>query len=186
MTADRFVFQRDCVSRVTGKVLNVGCKEDPAALKANFGARVVNLDLRDYDDDVFHTNNGEKRPIPVDVQHDATVFPWPFADDEFDLVVFGDFLEDLQDDGCQVHILCEARRIATHICITTPEDTPERDWHHYTTTTREKLQGWLDAAGWEAEEFREVDYGFVPRGHFIFAHRKPAEPVEAPGEIVAE
>lgn len=171
MTADRFAFQQDCVRRVSGKVLNVGCKEDPAHLKAIDPSRVVNLDIRDYDDDVFHTHNGEKRPIAVDVLHDATVIPWPFAVDEFDLVVFGDFLEDMLDNGCQVEMLKEAARIATHLCITTPEDTPERDWHHYTTTTREKLQAWLDASGWVAEEFREVDYGFVPRGHFIYARR---------------
>lgn len=170
MTADRFAFQRQCALRTTGKVLNAGCKEDPAHLKQDFPERVTNLDLRDYDHAIFSTS-GEKVPIPVDIQHDLTVFPWPFEDDEFDLVVLGDILEDLPDDGCQVTILDEARRISQHLCVTTPEDTPERDSHHLTTITHEKLKTWLDIGGWRVKEFQIVDYGFVPRGYFVFATR---------------
>lgn len=170
MTADRFAFQRQCVERVEGKVLNAGCKEDPAHLKETFGDRVTNLDLRDYNDDTFH-NTGEKVPIPVDVQHDMTVFPWPFEDNEFDLVVLGDILEDLHDDGCQLDILREVARISTHVCITTPEDTPERDWHHFTTITEERIKAWLMEASWNILALDIVDYGFVPRGYFVYAKR---------------
>lgn len=171
MTADRFVFQRDCVSTASGKVLNAGCKEDPAHLQALFPGVVTNLDLRDYDDAIFH-ETGNKVHIPVDVQHDMTVFPWPFEDDEFELVVLGDILEDLPDNGCQVEILKEVHRISQGVCITTPEDTPERDWHHFTTITEERLKGWLDETGWEAVEFQVVDYTFVPRGYFVKAVRR--------------
>lgn len=170
MTADRFQFQRDCVARVPGKVLNAGCKEDPAGLKLQYGDRIVNLDLRDFNHDTF-VNTGEKVPINVDVIHDMTVFPWPFEDQEFDLVVLGDILEDLPDDGCQEEILRECHRIAKHLCITTPEDTPERDWHHLTTITQDRLEHWLVNTEWVEEEFRVVDYGFVPRGYFVYAHR---------------
>lgn len=166
----RYLFQQQCVDRVTGRVLNVGCKEDPAGLKGRAPDRVVNLDIRDYDEDAWN-NRGERRPIPVDVMHDATVFPWPFANDSFDLVVFGDMLEDLPDDDCQPRMLAEAARIATHVCVTSPEDSPERDAHHRTTVTDEKLKAWLETAGWRVVEFQTVDYGFVPRGHFAFCER---------------
>jgi hypothetical protein len=170
MTVDRFAFQRECVERTEGAVLNVGCKEDPAHLKEFYSDRVTNLDIRDFNHDTF-SNTGEKVSIPVDIIHDATDAPWPFEDDQFDLVVIGDLLEDLQDDGCQLVVLAEARRVAKHLCITTPEDTPERDWHHYTTVTEEKLKTWLDLTGWSHGDFRIVDYGFVPRGYFVFADR---------------
>lgn len=171
MTTDRFVFQRDCAGRVSGKVLNVGCKEDPAVLKGTYPDRVTNLDLRDYDDAIFHTEDGRKQPIPVDVIHDATVAPWPFEDDSFDLVVIGDLLEDLPDDGCQLTLLREANRISTHLCVTTPEDTPERDDHHQTTITEQRLRDWLGMTGWTPVDFNVVDYGFVPRGYLVFAER---------------
>lgn len=171
MTADRFVFQRNCVEQVEGKVLNAGCKEDPAHLKATFGDRVVNLDRLDYNEDIF-VHEGRKESIPVNVIHDLTVLPWPFDDDEFDLVVLGDILEDLPDDGIiQFVILDEACRVATHLCITTPEDSPERDAHHQTTVTRERLKAWLSAAGWNILAMETVDYGFVPRGYFVYAKR---------------
>lgn len=175
MTADRFVFQRNCVEQVEGKVLNAGCKEDPAHLKATFGDRIINLDRLTYNEDVF-VHEGREETIPVDVVHDITVFPWPFKDDEFGLVVLGDILEDLPDDGIQAAILDEARRIATHLCITTPEDGPERDAHHRTTITRERLKVWLDAAGWSILAMETVDYGFVPHGYFVYAKRYEDKP----------
>ena len=168
MTADRFAFQRECVEKTTGKVLNVGCKEDPAGLKSSFPERVVNLDIRDYDDAIWHTEQ-RKTPIPVDVIADATLFPWPFEDGAFDLVIFGDMLEDLPDDGCQMRMVVEAHRVGKHLCITTPEDSPERDAHHQTTITEERLTTWLAAGEWKVEELRTVNYGFVPRGYFVFA-----------------
>lgn len=180
MTTDRFQFQRDCAARVTGRILNIGCKEDPAGLQQTYPDRVINLDIREEDEDQLN-NHGRHVPIPVDVVHDATVIPWPFKDDEFDLVIFGDMLEDLPDDGCQYLMLEEARRVGKHVCVTTPEDDPERDAHHQTTVTEEKLKTWLDIAGWRRVEFNVVNYGFVPRGYFTFCERTetPAEMVEA-------
>lgn len=177
MTSDRFTFQRECAARVTGRILNVGCKEDPAGLQSALGARVVNLDIRDEDEDKLH-NHGQHVPIPVDVIHDATIVPWPFEDASFDLVVLGDMLEDLPDNGCQLTILREARRIAESLCLTCPEDGPERDAHHQTRITEARLKGWLDAAGWEPVTFQVVDYGFVPRGYFVYALR--SEPLAQP------
>lgn len=166
----RFQFQRDCVAKVSGNVLNAGCKEDPAHLKSQFGNRIVNLDRSEIDDDQWN-NHGQRVPIPVDVVHDMTVFPWPFADQSFDLVVLGDILEDLPDDGCQEAILREVHRIARHVCITTPQDGPERDAHHQTRITQDRLRSWLALAEFVCEDFQTVDYGFVPEGYFVFATR---------------
>lgn len=167
--ADRFAFQRACCARVAGRILNVGCREDPARLKATFGPdRVTNLDR-------FTTAEGEHTPdyglpIPVDVVHDMTSIPWPFADDTFDLVVCGDVLEDLPP-GAQPAVLREANRVARHLCITAPEDSPERDAHHLTTITHLLLLRWLAGAGWTKVEVRVVPYGFVPLGYFVWAER---------------
>lgn len=177
MTSDRFQFQRDCTAKVEGKVLNVGCKEDPAGLQREFGSRIVNLDIREEDEDQLN-NHGHHVAIPVDVIHDATVIPWPFKDDEFDLVIFGDMLEDLPDNGCQGEMLVEARRVSKHLCVTCPEDGPERDAHHQTRITEDRLKGWLDASGWKNTEFIIADYGFVPRGYFTFCERSQDEDVK--------
>lgn len=170
MPSDRFAFQRECAGRVNGRVLNVGCKEDPAQLQQTYGSRIVNLDIRDEDEDKLN-NHHEHVKIPVDVLHDATVIPWPFKKNSFDLVLIGDLLEDLPDDGCQLRMLREAHRLASHLCVTCPEDGPERDAHHQTRISPDRLREWLDAAGWAADEFRVVDYGFVPRGTLVYAHR---------------
>jgi hypothetical protein len=167
---NRLLFQRWCCRQVPGRVLNAGCNADPAALASLFSGRVVGMDYKDYEEGLF-LRTGQKVPIPADVVHDMTVRPWPFPDDTFDLVVFGDVLEDLADDGCQLEVLAEAARVATHVCITTPEDTPERDSHHRTTITRERLLGWLEATGWRPLRVEDVDYYFVPRGTFAFAQR---------------
>ena len=167
---DRFHFQRECAAATTGRVLNAGCKEDPAQLRGTFGLRVLNLDLRDHDHDALW-NRGERLPIPVDVLWDLTRIPWPFAESVFELVVLGDILEDLPDDGCQPAILGEAGRVARRLCVTCPEDSVERDWHHLTTVTEERLRGWLREAGWRPLRFLVVDYLFVPRGYLVEADR---------------
>lgn len=167
---NRFEFQQSCARGVSGKILNIGCKEDPSGLKKTYGDRVVNMDIRDFDHDVFY-NTGKKVSIPVDLIHDATQYPYPFKDDEFDLVVLGDILEDLPDNECQLDVLKEVHRVSKRVAITTPEDTPERDWHHFTTITEERLKKWLMDAGWKIESFEVVDYGFVPRGYFVLAYK---------------
>lgn len=172
MTQERFTFQRTCAEQAEGKVLNVGCKEDPAHLKETLGDKVTNLDRHDYDEDVW-TRIGVKHPIPVDVVHDIFNQPWPFTTDEFALVVLGDILEDLPDDGCQLDVLREARRVGKTLCITCPEDGPERDAHHRTTITEERLRDWLSLSGWDPITLKTVDYGFVPRGYYVFAQRTP-------------
>lgn len=165
----RFDWQRHCCQRVPGPVLNVGCKEDPAALKATFGARVTNLDRWDYDEAWWKASQ-TRVPIPVDVLHDILTRPWPFAADTFDVVVLGDILEDLPP-GTQPAVLQEAARVGTALCVTCPEDTPTRDPHHLTTIPAADLRAWLGATGWRVIDFFDVDYGFVPHGWWVWADR---------------
>lgn len=176
MTAERFAFQLHCAQAADGQVLNVGCKEDPAHLKEALGDRVTNLDRYDYNEDVFVHQGGRKEAIPVDVVHDIFDQPWPFKQDTFALVILGDILEDLPDNGCQLDVLREARRVGKTLCITCPEDGPERDAHHQTRITGDRLRDWLALSGWDIVTFRCVDYTFVPRGHFVYAIRQ-APPV---------
>ncbi len=166
--ADRFAFQRNCCRKVAGPVLNAGCREDPARLKATFGERVTNLDRLAVAEGVGHPDAG--RPIPVDVVHDMLETPWPFPDNAFDLVVFGDVLEDLPPHTQGIPLV-EATRISTYLCATVPEDTPARDPHHLTTITRAELERILRWSGWDVLHLEEVPYGFVPRGYFVFAVR---------------
>lgn len=170
MTIDRFAWQHHCGEAVAGQILNVGCKEDPSGFKATWPERTVNLDVRTWDDGIYQ-NTGEMRPIPVDVVWDCTKTPWPFEDDEFGLVVLGDILEDLPNNECQLDVLREARRVASHVCITTPQDTPERDWHHFTTITEQRLRDWLTKAGWKPDEFKVVRYDYDLEGYFVLASR---------------
>jgi glycosyltransferase involved in cell wall biosynthesis len=169
--ADRFGWQRWCVEQTTGLVLNAGCKEDPAGLKATHGARVVNLDRHDFDEDPLK-HRGERVPIPVDVRHDLLQFPWPFADGMFEMVVLAEVLEDLPAD--QGRVLREARRVARRLCVTCPTDTTERDTHHLTTVTEETLRGWLEQSGWRVVEWRRATYvldhgrAMLP-GNFVLA-----------------
>lgn len=164
---DRFSFQRQCVEKVNGKTLNVGCSEDPAHIKSNY-PNVTNLDMYPYEVGKF-IFQGIKVPIPVDIVHNILRFPWPLEDKSFDLVILGDILEDLPDNEQQLDVLKEAKRIANNLCITTPQDTKERDWHHYTTITEQRLKKWLEKAGWQIEEWQTIDYGFVPEGYLVFA-----------------
>jgi hypothetical protein len=170
MTAQRFIFQLHCAQDAEGLVLNVGCKEDPAHLKESLGEKVVNLDRYEYNEDTFK-HNGVYEAIPVDVVHDIFVLPWPFKKDKFSLVILGDILEDLPDNGCQLDVLREARRVGKTLCITCPEDGPERDDHHQTRITEERLRDWLALTGWDPISLTVVDYTFVPRGYFVFAAR---------------
>jgi hypothetical protein len=175
MIPDRFAWQRRCCAEVPGMILNAGCKEDPAQLKATWPGRVINLDRHDYDEDRLRAT-GERVPIRVDVLWDLTRRPWPFPDDQFGLVVFGDVLEDLPP-GTQVDVLREGRRVARYVCITCPEDTPERDPHHLTAVTGELLKSWLEEAGWYPLEILRVAYGFVPTGWWVLACRPGLGPL---------
>jgi len=108
---DRFSFQRQCVAETTGVVLNIGSKEDPAHLKADFGDRVLNCDISMWDTDY-------EQEIPIDVVMDCRE-PWPFDKDYAELVVMGDILEHLYEWEA-VNALINAANVANKLCITVP------------------------------------------------------------------
>jgi len=151
----RYDFHVACVRKHPGRVLNVGCNEDPSQLRVTFGNRVVNCDRSGWDE---HMN----RPNAVDRIFDALEFPWPFEDDSAELVVLGDILEHFPAER-SIEVLREARRIADYVCVTVPEDTrideaqAHKEWDaaaynlHTTVVTRNVLESILAASGWEAD-----------------------------------
>lgn len=180
MTVERFTFQQECVrealAQLPGLILNVGVNEDPAHLKRLDPDRVVNCDLFDHD-----TVMG--RPNLVDRLFDAGVDPWPFDDDSAALVVIGDTMEHLKPAE-QTHALTEARRVATRLCITVPQDERETNNDetadgfpkgavHRTIVTRALLRDLFDRTGWNPMVWRNVWYGFCPLGFFILAEHTP-------------
>lgn len=152
----RYDFQIACASQAApGRVLNVGCNEDPSKLRERFGGRVVNCDREGYDEHM-------KRPNVVDRIFDCLEMPWPFEDDSAELVVLGDILEHFPVVE-SVRALVEARRIANTVCVTVPEDTrideavEHAKWKpgvynlHTKTITRDVLQQLFDESGWELD-----------------------------------
>lgn len=152
----RYDFQIACARLADpGVVLNVGCNEDPSGLRQRYGSRVVNCDREGYDEHM-------KRPNVVDRIFDALKFPWPFADDSAELVVFGDILEHFPV-AQSIEALKEARRIANSVCVTVPEDTRIDEaaelakWKpgvynlHTTIITEDVIKGLLGDAGWELD-----------------------------------
>lgn len=174
MTVARFTYQRECVwsalADLDGLILNVGCNEDPANLKAIDPQRVVNCDI-------FAMDTVMDRPNRVDVLFDCARDTWPFSPDEAALVVLGDILEHLKPEEIE-YALTEARRVGQRLCITVPCDTREtnnddeankypRGAVHRTVVTEKLLCEALDVTGWKPREFVTVDYGFCPDGFFV-------------------
>lgn len=182
MTTLRFDFQRQCVRAALAAsdllVINCGCNDDPAHLKAESPDRVLNCDLFAHDTVIDRRN-------AVDVLFDAARDRWPFADDDAELVVLGDILEHLKPTEI-LATLREARRVSLSLCITVPRD--ERDSNcdevadsmprgavHRTIVTDELLRHLLEEAGWTVTEWREVEYdsgvfwGKQTMGYFVGA-----------------
>lgn len=162
----RLLFMRWACEQVGGRTLNVGCGPDPAGLRARYRATNMDLPTPTGAEHLMHATMAVR-----DVVHDMTETPWPFGDNAFDLVVLGDVLEDLPDDGGQVQVLAEAHRVARCLCATWPVDGPERDPHHRTTITADRMRRWLRQAGWWETLMVDTDYVFVPLGHMLMAKR---------------
>jgi len=182
MTTLRFDFQRECARRalaeLDGFCLNVGCNNDPGALKGVDPQRVINCDLFAYD-----TVGGWDNA--TDVTFDAAHDRWPFKDRTCALVVLGDILEHMKPVEID-HVLTEARRVAFRLCITVPEDTRETTTDeradeypqgavHRTIVTEGLLRSLLTEAWWEVTDWQHVEYdngrrwGQQVMGHFVQA-----------------
>lgn len=160
----RFDFQNAAVAHAKGIILNVGCNEDPAQLRARWGSKVVNCDLEAWDSTM-------NRPNPVDEIFDATVFPWPFIDDYADVVILGDILEHFPYD-VMVDVLKEARRVGRELCVTVPQDTRVNEAEmaanytpgaynlHTIVVTEDVIRKALSEAYWTPYIFIESEWGF--------------------------
>lgn len=186
MTTLRFNFQRECCEKIRKQVrdmrfsppviLNIGCNDDPANLKANYFA--INCDIITEHPDPPHY------PYNVDKVFDCTKLGWPFDTDSVDLVVLGDIVEHMyliEFERC----LMECQRISDTICITVPKDTRiledpdyvskiegvQKGHVHVEVYSRKQLELLLAQYGFKDQEIQTVDYDFCEEGYFIFASK---------------
>ncbi len=171
---DRFEWQRQVANKYSPKtILNIGCNEDPAMLGQIPG--VVNVDA--------YTGHGGN-PYPVDLVFDCTVRPWPLADDSAECAIFGDIIEHLFPEELEA-CLRECFRVSRNFCATIPRDDrilEDPDYYekikdvdkglvHVHVYEQDEIKQMLNNAGFVVNRFEVVDYGFVPVGYFIEAHR---------------
>lgn len=147
-----------------GLVLNVGCNEDPARLRARFGARIVNCDMEAWDQHM-------DRPNLTDRVFNCLDIPWPCESDEADMVILGDILEHFTEHA-MIDVLTEAARVARRVGVTVPEDTridqaaEQAKWKpdaynlHTTIVTREIVTRVFKAAGLRITHLHEAEWGF--------------------------
>ena len=178
---NRLLFQKEKAKATTGIVINVGCKEDPAALKSSLGERVINADICEID-----TDSG--LPINIDVLMDCRE-PWPFEDDYAELVIMAEIIEHLYVQET-IDALKEARRVAPKLVLTLPYDfTLPLDydgpglWKH-SSGARGHCTGWsepilrdvLDKVGYTVKEWQTMDYGIMGTarldGFLIYCERR--------------
>lgn len=170
----RYDFQIQACEEHPGAVLNIGCNEDPANLKARFGDRVINCDLEAWDHHMDRANR-------ADVVFNCLDVPWPFEERAAELVIFGDILEHFTEPAME-HVLAEAKRVASRVAITVPEDTRIDPVHqhevwapgdynlHTTVVTRDLLAEVLLNTGWTPTVWVEGDWGFDDiTGHCVLA-----------------
>jgi hypothetical protein len=172
----RYDFQVEVCEQHPGTILNIGCNEDPADLRARFGSRVVNCDMEAWDHHMDRANR-------VDRVFNCLDTPWDFPDNSAELVLFGDILEHFPTIQ-MVQVLSEAHRAAEYVALTVPEDTRIDEAHqhevwtdeaynlHTTIVTRQVLESVLGDSGWEPERFIEGDWGFDGiKGYCVLARR---------------
>lgn len=170
MTTERFAYQRNCAMMFPGKIVEIGVNDDPAGHKQVFGDRIVQCDRYEWDEALNYA-------IRADRYFDAGNEPWPFEDDEFELCIMGDVFEHLYPEEGE-HALREAHRVATHLCMTVPEDHRVEEGTviaagscHVVVCTEEYIRGMFEKTGWEIIEMRGLDYVSIPWGFFILARR---------------
>lgn len=118
------------------KILNIACKEDPAALGARFGA--VNLDIQEYDPQT----GTDLRKIPNFVHGNALELPEKWTG-LFHVVVLGEFIEHCVFDAAR-KALREAVRVARKdgkVVVTFPLDSRPPEAQHAPEEIRTLVEG---------------------------------------------
>lgn len=165
MSIAQFAFQ---LKHAKGRILNVGCADDPAELGR---LNTVNMDVRP-------TMPIDGRENRADVIADARCLPAPFGPAQFDTVILGDILEHF-DAAEAPQIIAKAKECLVpngRLVITVPEDYRAPDaqhlngngthqyaegisaYHRYPVTV-ELLAQWCRAAGVQAQVQHRIDYG---------------------------
>lgn len=140
----QFSFQH---RHMEGRTLNIGANADSAELRSR-GA--VNVDMHAIDPNTDWVNS---------VHALADAFALPFPDGSFDTAILGDIIEHCKTDEDARQMVAEAKRVASRVIITCPEDYrnlmpgvterhegqvdySDRTWsYHRETWDRERLIG---------------------------------------------
>ena len=181
MSSCQFAFQCKHVQDSAGDILNVGCAEDPANLKEQYGA--VNLDVNTVNICAGMANK-------VDIVADCRDLPGPLDGRRFACVVLGEILEHFSvEEAPEVIRKCVmCLKPGGKLVITVPnEHRPADQQHswakgdelyapgvfacHTHPIPREMLQEWLDRSGLVVETFQVIDYTRMV-GWGVVARRK--------------
>lgn len=159
---NQFSFQR---THVRGNILNVGCMDDPAYLKRDFGA--TNLDVTKHSPHVDYA--GDARHLPSELYG------------KFDSVVLGDILEHFLNQEDAIQAILEAKKCLVpggRLVITSPcDDRNEREGitpqgrytegvadHHLYAVSLQHIKDWCMAAGMRVVLNEHIAYPFCSQG----------------------
>jgi len=140
------------------KLLNIGCG---ATRPGNPWTNVDTLKKFFSTDERFGGELEEINKEPNYVEHDITVLPWPFPENEFDAVLASHVIEHFD---CRVGsaIMSEARRVLKPdglLVVSVPDvtyfrsvyrDDRNENWHHLfgITDPKNPIPTWFEAALW--------------------------------------
>lgn len=104
------------------KVLDLGCRKNKHYIS---GAKVIGVDIDPESD--------------ADVIHDLNVIPWPFKDNEFDMVICQDILEHLED---LPKVMLEIRRVCKNEGIVKVRTPHYSSYYSYNDPTHKQHLGY--------------------------------------------
>lgn len=175
---DRFEWQRRAVEVTDGPVLNIGCHEDGAGLKAMDPRRVINCDIAVQPGYSYE----------IDSRFDARE-RWPFDDGYAELAVIADVMEHWYDNEI-LAVLREAGRVCEKLCVTVPYDDVLGDEiipdaqprAHCNTIGEDHLRWLLWETGWEITDFEAgSDANWSPLGFLVNAVKHDERSDDVPG-----
>lgn len=180
----QFTFQH---KHMEGKVLNIGCSDDPSHLKSR--GDVVNLDVNQVG--LFF---GQPKPNEADIIADCRDLPGVvrYRGYQFDCAILGDILEHFPVEEVPSIITKAVHSIKPggKIIITVPDDhrpvRDQNDWakgdeqyapgvhaFHTHPVPKEEVEYWADVCGLKVEVLQEIDYTWF-KGHGLVARTRQA------------